>query len=169
MCVYVCVCVFVSVSLWVSLSPPLSLSFSVSLIRRILTWTTGSSPCLSDLFACVYTRGSSVYRLIQRTLVGHGVGREFGLGGKIAHIRRAKPGTKRSAIHVVTTLDHAQPQLSRASTLAVCYGLPALTPSEASNRSVMMARSAHHFDYCPVPSHCGRRRRYQAVCLKRCA
>ena len=39
--------------------------------------------------------------------------------GEIAHSRRPKPNTKRSPIHVLTTLDHALPQLSKSSTLAV--------------------------------------------------
>jgi len=37
--------------------------FGVSIIHRTLTSTTGSLTCESDLFACVDTRGTSVYSL----------------------------------------------------------------------------------------------------------
>ena len=43
--------------------------FNVSIIHRTLTWTTGSLTCVCDLFACVDTRGTSVYSLIRRTFV----------------------------------------------------------------------------------------------------
>ena len=42
----------------------------VSTIHCPLTWTTGSLTCVCDLFACVYTRGTSVYSFIRRTFVG---------------------------------------------------------------------------------------------------
>ena len=37
----------------------------ISIIHRTLTWTTGSLTCVCDLFACVYTRGTSIYSLIR--------------------------------------------------------------------------------------------------------
>ena len=38
--------------------------FGVSRIQRTLTWTTGFLKCLCDLFACVYSRWTSVYSFI---------------------------------------------------------------------------------------------------------
>ena len=35
----------------------------------IIHWTTGSLTCACDLFACVYTQGTSVSSLIQKTFV----------------------------------------------------------------------------------------------------
>ena len=35
--------------------------WSVSVIHQTLTWTAGSLTCIGHLFACVYTRGTSVY------------------------------------------------------------------------------------------------------------
>ena len=40
--------------------------FAVPIIPLTLTWTTGSITCLCDIFACVYTRGTSVYSLIPK-------------------------------------------------------------------------------------------------------
>ena len=39
--------------------------FGVSIIRRTRTWTTGSLTCVCGLFACVYTRGTSVFSFIR--------------------------------------------------------------------------------------------------------
>ena len=44
--------------------------FGVSIVHRTLTWTTGSLTCVRDLFACVYTRGTSIDSLIRRTFAG---------------------------------------------------------------------------------------------------
>ena len=45
--------------------------FVVSIVHQTLTWSTGSLTCVCDLFACVYTWGTSVYNnsLIRRTFV----------------------------------------------------------------------------------------------------
>ena len=40
--------------------------FVVYIIHQTLTWATGSLTCVCDPFACVYTRGTSVYSLIRR-------------------------------------------------------------------------------------------------------
>ena len=42
---------------------------TVTMIHPTLKWTTGSLTCVCDLFACVYTQGTSVYSLLQRTWV----------------------------------------------------------------------------------------------------
>ena len=63
--------------------------FSVCLIHRTLTWTTGFLTCVCDIFTCVYTRGgegggvgTSVYSLIRKTFVGYRICTDFGLRGK---------------------------------------------------------------------------------------
>ena len=40
--------------------------FVVYIIHQTLTWAPGSLTCVCDPFACVYTRGTSVYSLIRR-------------------------------------------------------------------------------------------------------
>ena len=57
--------------------------FSVSRIHQTLTWTRGSLNCVSDLRACVYIHGTSVYRFVYsliRTFVGYRVCIEFDSG-----------------------------------------------------------------------------------------
>ena len=68
-----------------------------------------------DLFASVYThthtegggRGASVYSLIRRTFTGYIAFARNSDTRETAENRYAKPSTKRSPIHVVTTLNHA--------------------------------------------------------------
>ena len=77
--------------------------FSCSIIHQTLTWTASSFMCVCDLFACVYTWGTSVYSLIRRTSVEstQNLTPEKSQGG-------AKPSTEWSPIHLVTMLDSAQ-------------------------------------------------------------
>ena len=85
--------------------------FSVSIIHRTLTWTTGFLTCVHDLFCMhigyVHSGGTSVDSLVQRAFLGHRVCTEFWLRGKSPTI-----GTKtwnswpvsESPIHVLTML-----------------------------------------------------------------
>ena len=84
--------------------------FGVSTTRRTLTWTTWSLTCVCVIFACVYSRGTSVYSLIRRTFVesAQNLTPEKSQGGrKTWHITGTHPFG-----------DHAPSCLTSASALA---------------------------------------------------
>ena len=95
--------------------------FGVSIIRQTLTWTTGSLTCVCDfvVVACVYTRDTSVYCLIQRTFVE-----------SAQNLTREKSEVGRKAEHETVTHpfgDHARLCLTLAFENECFYSAPLLS------------------------------------------
>ena len=66
--------------------------FSVSIIHRTPTWTARSLTCICDLFACIYTHGTSVYSLVQTCSVcAEFDSRESQGGRKAEHVTVTRP------------------------------------------------------------------------------